>query len=436
MSLQKYGLWILITLCLAYTGYKAFDLVQTSRKLQALEETQASVIKIDYGLFNMDAWKEKALSVFSDRLHNFEISPAAYKEVDLELRGYLQGIYKDYLLSGKLFDKLIKEAEEKQTVPPMLLNMFKTNLPTQIKNLQIEKQIPDMAATLTAELKKKEPRIKEVLGAELDKLLVTSDTIPRQDQRAIIAASFNQPNLPALLSFLNDEIIAQKAVFKSKAFDLLYLLLGLTLLSFLAYIFVKAKRNAIIGILSVISLIFLYVGVQLPMIVIDARLNAFEFVLLNQSLNFDQQSIFFQSKSILDVTQTLLDGRTIDLKIVGILVLCFSIVFPIIKLVLSGLYLAVDKIQNSSFARGLIFHLGKWSMADVFVVALFMAYIGFHGLADAQLDAIESNKTGFAVETANYTHLDKGALFFSIYCVLSIVIGSIISHIHLKKSDL
>lgn len=277
------------------------------------------------------------------------LSPAAYKEVDLELRGYLQGIYKDYLLS-KLFDKLIKEAEEKQTVPPMLLNMFKTSAnPNQ--SLQIEKQIPDMATTLTAELKKKN-RFKEVLGAELDKLLDLNAGayLRRLRSRAIIAASFNQPNLPALLSFLKDEIIAQKAVFKSKAFDLLYLLLGLTLLFFLAYIFVKAKRNAIIGILSVISLIFLYVGVQLPMIYVDARLNAFEFVLLNQSLNFDQQSIFFQSKSILDVTQTLLEGRTIDLKIVGILVLCFSIVFPIIKLVLSGLYLAVNAIPKQQFA--------------------------------------------------------------------------------------
>lgn len=55
-------------------------------------------------------------------------------------------------------------------------------------------------------------------------------------------------------------------------------------------------------------------------------------------------------------------------------------------------------------------------MADVFVVALFMAYIGFHGLADAQLDAIESNKTGFAVETA-IIHTWTKELYFSPYIV-------------------
>ena len=31
-------------------------------------------------------------------------------------------------------------------------------------------------------------------------------------------------------------------------------------------------------------------------------------------------------------------------------------------------------------------------MADVFVVALFMAYIGFYGLFDAQLHQLENNK--------------------------------------------
>jgi len=176
-----------------------------------------------------------------------------------------------------------------------------------------------------------------------------------------------------------------------------------------------------------LSILLLILGINLPMIVLDVRLNAFEFLLFGQPLAFSEQTMFFQSKSILDVTQNLLDGKTFDLKLVGVMVLCFSIVFPVIKLVLSGIYLSMPKIKENSIVKGLIFYLGKWSMADVFVVALFMAYIGFYGLINDQLEKLEQNKSGFAVETINYTHLEYGALFFSIYCILSIVIGVILS---------
>ncbi|MGK0317790.1 MAG: putative paraquat-inducible protein A [Saprospiraceae bacterium] len=77
----------------------------------------------------------------------------------------------------------------------------------------------------------------------------------------------------------------------------------------------------------------------------------------------------------------------------------FSIVVPFIKLVLSSAFLYSNKIRNNKLAKGIIYHLGKWSMADVFVVAMFMAYIGFYGIITSQLGDIGRNQTGYAVET-------------------------------------
>ena len=74
-------------------------------------------------------------------------------------------------------------------------------------------------------------------------------------------------------------------------------------------------------------------------------------------------------------------------------------------------------------------------MADVFVVALFMTYIGFYGLLNNQLDAIKHNKGGFAVETVNYTSLASGALFFTTYCILSIVLGIVINNLDKKEKN-
>ena len=51
----------------------------------------------------------------------------------------------------------------------------------------------------------------------------------------------------------------------------------------------------------------------------------------------------------------------------------------------------------------------------VFVVAMFMAYIGFYGIITAQLGDIGRNQTGYAVETLNYSKLSPGALFFTTY---------------------
>ena len=66
-------------------------------------------------------------------------------------------------------------------------------------------------------------------------------------------------------------------------------------------------------------------------------------------------------------------------------------------------------------------------MADVFVVAMFMAYIGFYGIVTSQLTGISNNPNGYAVETLNYSKLTAGALYFTFYTLLSIVIGILIN---------
>jgi hypothetical protein len=409
-----------------FSGYKSYILINQGKVIQKEETNFASLNKIDYGLFNMEAWKDKALGIFTKRLQEFEISSDAYGEVESELRNYLRGIYKDYFVSGKLFDQLFEDAEKNKTIPPVLLNMFRTNLPQQIKNLNIEAQIPAMAKRLAGELKKKEPKIKEVLKSELDNILVDQRDTTIVDSRLNMAHSYGKNSIEGLTLHLKSSIQTHKTEFKSGVNSMFTILALIALLSFILFM-INKSMSLLIGSLSLLSIILLICGINLPMIVLDARLNAFSFHLFGQPLSFEEQTIFYQSKSILDVTQNLLEGRTIDLKIVGIMVLCFSVVFPIIKLLLSALYLAVPNFQRNTLIRGMIFHLGKWSMADVFVVALFMAYVGFYGLINSQLDSIENNKTGFAVETVNYTHLEYGALFFTFYCVLSIVIGVILA---------
>ena len=401
-------------------------MISEGKSIQLRETDLSSINKLDYGLFNMEQWKDKALGIFAQRLREFEISGDAYGEVESELRNYLKGIYSDYFVTGKLFDQLFADAEKNKAIPPILLNMFKQNLPEQIKNLNIEAYIPSMAKRLGGELKKKEPKIKEVLKSELDNILIDRKDSTIVDNRLLLAQTYGFNTVSELEQQLTSSIQKDKNNFKESVISMTTLIALIMILSIVLYLITK-NLSLLIGSLSLLSIILLICGINLPMIVLDARLNAFTFELFGQPLSFDQQTLFYQSKSILDVTQNLLEGKTIDLKIVGMMVLCFSVVFPVIKLSLSGLYLAIPHFQKNKLIRAMIFHLGKWSMADVFVVALFMAYVGFYGLITSQLDNIENNKNGFAIETLNFTHLEFGAYFFTLYCMLSIVIGVVLA---------
>ena len=67
-----------------------------------------------------------------------------------------------------------------------------------------------------------------------------------------------------------------------------------------------------------------------------------------------------------------------------------------------------------------IFKSGKWSMADVMVVAIFMAYIGFNGIIDNQFDQLHSASQDLEIVTANGTSLQPGYYLFLTYTLLAL----------------
>ena len=142
----------------------------------------------------------------------------------------------------------------------------------------------------------------------------------------------------------------------------------------------------------VMALMLLVVGLTTAMIDIDARINSLSFELLGETVSFKNQVIFFQSKSILDVVRILLATGKYDSIFVGILILAFSILFPVAKLLSTGISL----LSQRKWARNRVIHYfafqsGKWSMADVTVVAIFMAYIGFNGILQSQMGYLNTH---------------------------------------------
>ena len=418
---MRIALLFLLSAILIIGIYFGQSLLQTNKKLQKYKEYQAEVSKIDYGLFNMHEWRTRAIDVFGERLTNFEIGDAAYEEVRVELEKYLRDIYKDYIATGKIFDNILADAENNPNINKFLLKLLKDNLKDQIKELNIPQYIPSMSAQLAAELKNNEPRIKEVLADQLNQMIKTEDPYAFSDRRQPIFDELEVNSPIEAIVKIKSNILQLKSERNHLMTIISFLFVLGILICFGMQKFLGFK--AFITIVTSYSIALLILGITLPMIEIDARLNSFDFALLDANISFDEQTVFFQSKSILDVTSTLLESKGLDLKLVGILILCFSVIFPLIKLILSVLFINISRLKENRTVKSFIFYLGKWSMADVFVVALFMAYIGFYGLVDGQLQQIERNQGGFAIETVNYSGLAPGALFFTAYCILSIFIG-------------
>ncbi len=199
---------------------------------------------------------------------------------------------------------------------------------------------------------------------------------------------------------------------------------GMFIIALLSAIYIvvlrrKSKGEYLGFVLICFSLLF--IGLQLPMIEIDARIAKMQFSLLGETVLFQDQVLFFKSKSILQVVELMIMQPKIDLLMVGILVFIFSVVFPVSKLISSLLFIFSHKLRSNKVVRFIVFRTGKWSMADVLVVAIFMAYIGFTGIVTDQLKQLESSLTSIEVLTTNNSLLLIGFYAFTSFVILSLI---------------
>ncbi len=121
---------------------------------------------------------------------------------------------------------------------------------------------------------------------------------------------------------------------------------------------------------------------------------------------------FDKTRSIIGTAQELFDNNH---QLVAILIILFSVIVPLIKaLILLSLLLPV-----SSKAKSLLLctsnNISKWSMADVFVIAIFIAFLAGNGL----------QQSGGLVDFQ--ASLGQGFWFFLGYCLVSILGTQILS---------
>ena len=118
----------------------------------------------------------------------------------------------------------------------------------------------------------------------------------------------------------------------------------------------------------------------------------------------------YEAKSIYSTVQGLFSHGNL---IIASLIALFSIFTPLLKMSVVGMNLFNVAPSLHKKAHDLIHLLGKWSMADVFVVAIMISI--------------------FALDTQDFTRAetDLGVYFFSAYCLLSLLV----THAVLKEPE-
>jgi uncharacterized paraquat-inducible protein A len=120
--------------------------------------------------------------------------------------------------------------------------------------------------------------------------------------------------------------------------------------------------------------------------------------------------------------------KDIQIKFVGVLLITFSIFFPLIKIVSSlGYYFNYRQARENPVIKFFVLKSGKWSMADVMVVAIFMAYIGFNGMITSQFGQLSSADQDLVILTTNGTSLQPGFYLFFTYTLLGLCMSGILT---------
>jgi paraquat-inducible protein A len=152
-----------------------------------------------------------------------------------------------------------------------------------------------------------------------------------------------------------------------------------------------STRNWIAFGLIVVSLVCLYPGLFQPVLSIH---------IAPQLPLVGEVTLYESIQSIVQTVETLYTNNN---KLVAFLILLFSIIVPIVKAVILLFVLFVKQLSNRQSLFRFVEIIGKWSMADVFVVGVFLAFL-----------ASKSND-GFHAE------LHNGFYYFLAYCILSLL---------------
>lgn len=423
-KLQKTILLLVIVPLLGVASYCSFILYKYSRERATVKTDYSAVNNITYGLLSVDAWKEHLVTIISNRIDDFEFTPEQELVVKSQIEVLLHSVIDkaDTLLHAK--QKTLKGKVKKA-----FINTF-------VKEEKLHARVPEFAQTILNEVKKDEnkAKLKSIVLTKIKEYgTLTYDSANDVARLQMILQKYSAEDIKTL----NEKLVGQSDTLETSLYRIALIEIGIVAVFLVLWLLLMKHphlHNSLFTVSVLLALAILVGGLTAPMIEIDARIKEMSFILLGEKLMFHDQIIFFQSKSIVDVVHILISNGQWDSIVVGLLIMIFSIVFPIAKLLSSRFYYVSDaKWKNSAIVRFFALKSGKWSMADVYVVAIFMAYIGFKSILDNQLSQLNFKTNSLASISTNETTLQPGFLLFVCFVIYGLVLSSVLEKIRVGQ---
>ena len=273
---------------------------------------------------------------------------------------------------------------------------------------KLRDRVLEFTDTIMNELERPENQklLKTVMRDKLHQLTANNLAITDMSEYNKILARYNCTDFETCSSILQKHVedkaeemnLYSVAVLTMSAALILFVILQGTIL-----------KSISLFLLTVNSITLLIPGILLPMLDIEAKISKLYFTILDKPLIFTDQILFFQSKSISDLVHLLMESDETKMIFVGVLLTTFSVIFPALKLLSTYLFFySRSFIGNNSIVRFFALRSTKWSMADVMVVSIFMAYLGLDGVIDNELKKLVAQSDPINVITTNGTQLQVG----------------------------
>jgi hypothetical protein len=421
---DKAVLYPLLISLLAFTAWCGIAVHHFTLERASIKDDSSYVNNIRYGLLSVDVWRDHIQEIVSGSIGRFALNSEEEKDLKNIISNVLEALINE---TDAILQKRRKTLSEK--IQKIVVNAF-------IDTSDLRKKVPALTQTIINEMKKptNTSKLKHLAQSQLNAYSAKSydnerDLSPLNriliKYQTTSPEEFNQ-KIQGVISSLE-----HRAALYSGA------MLG-SLVLFLC-VWWGARRNP--GVQKLLftfgvgfALMFLVTAVTTPMMEIDARINKVDIALLGQHLVFKDQVLFYRSKSILQVVKTMLDTGDAGSAVVGVLILVFSILFPISKLISSEAYLlGGKKIKTNKGIHFFAFKSGKWSMADVMVIAIFMAYIGFSGILKNQLENLNVKTETLESISTSGTSLQPGCMLFVAFVLFGLFLSFMLEKIAPEK---
>lgn len=383
----------------------------------------AELNHIRYGLLSIDVWKKKMSDIIIKEIEKIDFSKDYEEELHQTVESQL------YILIDKMNERI--KQSNKGTLKGRLKQVF-INIFVSVDD--IKKGVPSYADAMITEMKKKrnQNKIKTLLKEKVTAYI--DQTFDMQDMSQVkrILERTSSPDIEtARIKLASAVSITQEKIFMESV-----ILITLSIILFIIPAVSKTPLQPFEYFVMVFALvILLVVGVTTPMIDMEAKISKMTFVLMDYPIVFENQVLYFQTKSVLDVFWIMITHKSLQMKFVGILMVAFSVVFPVLKLFSSfAFYYDYKDARSNKWVRFFVLKSGKWSMADVMVVAIFMAYIGFNGIITSQFGKLSTASTDIVILTTNGTALQPGYYLFFAYAILAMFLSIYLAKIEEEKT--